>query len=86
MRGGTLFARPSSSRPFPESPEVAEKMAHERWAKRMDDAVASAWLRGLRSQGRPEKGTGAQRLLAKAPRKTQSLGNLDRTIVAGADR
>jgi hypothetical protein len=61
-------------------------MAHERWAKRMDDAVQTAWLRGLRSQGSPERGTGTQRLLGKAPRATQQLGKLDRTAVAGADR
>ena len=61
-------------------------MAHERWAKRMDDAVQTAWLRGLRSTARSEKGTTAQSLLAKAPRAKQSLANLDRTVSAGADR
>ncbi len=60
-------------------------MAHERWAKRMDDAVQTAWLRGLRSQGRPEKGTGAQRLRDKA-RATPPLGKLDRPAVAAAER
>ena len=58
-------------------------MAHERWAKRMDAAVESTWLRGLRSQGHPEKGCATQRF---APRAKQTLGKLDRTIVAGADR
>ncbi len=61
-------------------------MAHDRWAKRMDAAVESTWLRGLRSQGRSEQVSGTQRLLAKAPRKGQPLGKLDRTIVAGAER
>ncbi len=66
-------------------PEVARTMAHERWARRMDDAVQSAWLRGLRSQG-PAKGTGTPRFMGKTPRAKQQLGKLDRTVVAGADR
>ncbi len=61
-------------------------MAHERWAKRMDDAVESTWLRGLRSQGRPETGSASPRFLANSPRGKQTLGKLDRTAVAGADR
>jgi hypothetical protein len=61
-------------------------MAHERWAKRMDDAVQTAWLRGLRSTARTEKGATTQSLLAKAPRAKQSLATLDRTVPAGADR
>lgn len=62
-------------------------MAHERWARRMDDAVQTAWLRGLRSQrAETGTGTGTQRFLAKAPRATQQLSKLDRTAVAGADR
>ncbi|HEV3002575.1 MAG TPA: hypothetical protein VGW75_17690 [Solirubrobacteraceae bacterium] len=61
-------------------------MAHERWVKRMDDAVESSWLRGLRSQGRPASGSAAARLLPKAPRAKKPLRELDRTAVAGADR
>lgn len=61
-------------------------MAHERWAKRMDDAVESAWLRGLRSQGRAARGAAAARLLPKAPRPQTSLRELDRTAPAGAER
>ena len=60
-------------------------MAHERWAKRMDDAVQSAWLRGLRSTS-SEKSVGTQGFRAKTPRTKQSLATLDRTVPAGADR
>jgi hypothetical protein len=47
-------------------------MAYERW-KRMDDAVASTWLRGLRSQGR--------RRLTEKSRATTSLAKLERPVV-----
>ncbi|HEX8085179.1 MAG TPA: hypothetical protein VF529_12885 [Solirubrobacteraceae bacterium] len=57
-------------------------MAYERWSKRMDDAVASTWLRGLRSQSRPQPISSAQRLLKNAPRAHTSLGNLDRQVAA----
>lgn len=57
-------------------------MAHERWVKRMDDAVASSWLRGLRSAARDDQRTSAkQRLMDAAPRATASLGRFDRTPV-----
>ena len=61
-------------------------MAHDRLAKRMDDAVQSAWLRNLRSTGRAQQVARAQRFLATAPRAKQSLGKLDRTVAAGAER
>ena len=57
-------------------------MAYERWAKRMDDAVASTWLRGLRSQGTERL---AQRRLKATPRAKTSLRNLDRPV-ATAER
>jgi hypothetical protein len=60
-------------------------MAYERWAKRMDDAVLSSWLRGLRSEGRAQPGSTAQRLLKPAQRANTSLGKLDRTV-ATAER
>lgn len=57
-------------------------MAHQRWVKRMDDAVASSWLRGLRSAGRDDqRGSATQRLMGTSPRATGSLGRLDRTPV-----
>jgi hypothetical protein len=56
-------------------------MSYERWAKRMDDAVASTWLRGLRSQDRLPP---ARRLTDKA-RATKPLGKLERPI-ATAER
>jgi hypothetical protein len=59
-------------------------MAYERWAKRMDDAVLSSWLRGLRSEGRAQPVATAQRLLKSAPRGGKQLGSLDRTV--GAER
>lgn len=61
-------------------------MAYDRWTKRMDDAVASTWLRGLRSQGRERpassSSSSAQRLLQGAPRGKSSLRSLDRPIAA----
>lgn len=57
-------------------------MAYERWAKRMDDAVASAWLRGLRSPG-SEKA--AQPRVKATPRAKTSLRTLDRPV-ATAER
>ena len=57
-------------------------MAYERLAKRMDDAVASTWLRGLRSQGSERP---VQRLLKSTPRAKTSLRNLDRPV-ATAER
>ncbi|MDQ3741620.1 MAG: hypothetical protein M3389_11835 [Actinomycetota bacterium] len=63
-------------------------MAHERWVKRMDDAVASSWLRGLRTDGRAQTGRGtAKKLRAGAQRAANApLGSLDRTVAANADR
>ena len=60
-------------------------MAYERWTKRMDDAVASTWLRGLRSTGRVQPVSSAQRLLKGAPRAKTSLRNLDHPV-ATAER
>jgi hypothetical protein len=59
-------------------------MTYERWAKRMDDAVESSWLRGLRSQARAQP-TGRHRFVA-TPRPKTPLGKLDRSIAAGVDR
>ncbi|HEX2085791.1 MAG TPA: hypothetical protein VHF89_08920 [Solirubrobacteraceae bacterium] len=42
-------------------------MSYERWAKRMDDAVESSWLRGLRSQGRPPGATPRHRFVPTPP-------------------
>lgn len=61
-------------------------MAYERWAKRMDDAVESSWLRGLRSQASAQQSSAAQRFLGSAPRGKKSLGKLDRTVAAGLER
>ena len=61
-------------------------MSYERWAKRMDDAVESTWLRGLRSQtqvARTSRHVFVPNLAAgksKAPRLS------DRSMVAGAER
>ena len=57
-------------------------MAYERWARRMDDAVASTWLRGLRSQGPVHPVSSAQRLLKNAPRANSSLRKLDHSVAA----
>ncbi len=61
-------------------------MAHERWVKRMDDAVASSWLRGLRTAGRAEQDGKSPRLLSNTPRAKAPLSKLDRSLTAGADR
>ncbi len=61
-------------------------MAYERLVKRMDDAVESSWLRGLRSQSRPTQVSAAQRFIAAPPRRKPSLGKLDRTVAAGTER
>ena len=68
-------------------PEVAIEMSYERWAKRMDDAVESAWLRGLRSQGRQTRATPRHRFVPTPPGAKQPAAGLrDRTIPAGVDR
>ena len=61
-------------------------MAHERWTKRMYDAVESSWLRGLRAQSRAQRGSAAQRILGTAAPRPGSPGKLDRTVAAGAER
>ena len=53
-------------------------MAYERAVKRMDQAVASSWLRGLRSQRQAGDGQPDPRLLAKATR----VAKLDRKVAA----
>ena len=60
-------------------------MSYERWAKRMDDAVESSWLRGLRSQDpRPAP---RHRFVPNPPGAKKPVRSLrDRTIAAGADR
>lgn len=75
-------------RPVPVvPPEVAIAMSYERWAKRMDDAVESAWLRGLRSQGREPRTAPRHRFVPTPPGAKKPAGGLrDRTIPAGADR
>ena len=62
-------------------------MSYERWAKRMDDAVESAWLRGLRSQGRASRTTPRHRFVPTPPgAKQPGVGLRDQTIAASADR
>ena len=56
-----------------------------RWTKRMDEAVASSWLRGLRSHGKVQRTSSAQRLLAGTPRPGAPLRNLDGPV-ATAER
>ena len=61
-------------------------MSYERWAKRMDDAVESTWLRSLRSQGDEPRAKPRHRFVAtpSAP-KNPGRGLRDRTVAAGAD-
>ena len=62
-------------------------MSYERWAKRMDDAVESTWLRSLRSQGDDARATPRHRFVPNpAKSKTQVAGLRDRTLPAGVDR
>jgi hypothetical protein len=62
-------------------------MSYERWAKRMDDAVESSWLRGLRSQAGEPRATPRHRFVPTPAGAKQPVGGLrDRTIAAGADR
>ena len=59
----------------------------QRWAKRMDDAVESMWLRNLRLQARAAgQAATPQRLMAGAPRAKAPLAKLDRSVAAAADR
>ena len=61
-------------------------MSYERWAKRMDDAVESTWLRSLRSAGEPRTKP-RHRFVPTPPGAKQPVTGLrDRTIAAGADR
>ena len=61
-------------------------MAYERWAKRMDDAVLSSWLRGLRSQDRPDTVSAERPFIANRRPKASSLRQLDGRTVASAER
>lgn len=62
-------------------------MSYERWAKRMDDAVETTWLRSLRSQGRDARATPRHRFVPTPPAASKSPGALrDRTLPAGVDR
>ncbi|HEX8119700.1 MAG TPA: hypothetical protein VF549_00410 [Solirubrobacteraceae bacterium] len=61
-------------------------MKYERSTKRMDDAVESSWLRGLRSQARAMQGSSSRNLLGSTPRAKAPAGKLDRSIAAGVDR
>jgi hypothetical protein len=58
-------------------------MSYERLAKRMDDAVESAWLRSLRSQAR-QAGKAPRHLFVPTPAGAKKpVGSLrDRAIVA----
>ena len=62
-------------------------MSYERWAKRMDDAVETAWLRSLRSQGEAPRSKPRHRFVPTAPgAKKPVAGIRDRTLAAGLDR
>jgi hypothetical protein len=62
-------------------------MSYERWAKRMDDAVESTWLRSLRSQDRDPRATPRHRFVPTATSAKKRVAGLgDRTVAAGADR
>ena len=61
-------------------------MSYERWAKRMDAAVESSWLRGLRSQ-RPDESTPRHVFVPNPPGAKQPVTRLrDRTLAASFDR
>ncbi len=63
-------------------------MSYERWAKRMDDAVESSWLRSLRSQARPPGTAPRHRFVPSSPAgaKKPASGLRGRTLPAGLDR
>jgi hypothetical protein len=61
-------------------------MSYERWAKRMDDAVESTWLRSLRSQDGEPRAKPRHRFVPTVPGSKKPAGLRDRTIAAGADR
>ena len=62
-------------------------MSYERWAKRMDDAVESTWLRSLRSQGGEPRAKPRHRFVpTPTGAKPPVRGLRDRTIAAGAER
>lgn len=62
-------------------------MSYERWAKRMDDAVESTWLRSLRSQDQEPRAKPRHRFVGTpSTAKTPVRGLGDRTVAAGADR
>ena len=62
-------------------------MSYERWAKRMDAAVESAWLRSLRTQDREPRRKARHRFVPTPGGAKQPVPGLrDRTIAAGLDR
>ena len=60
-------------------------MSYERWAKRMDDAVESSWLRGLRSSERAPRSAPRHRFVPNPPAGKKSMAGR-RAVPAGADR
>ena len=62
-------------------------MSYERWAKRMDDAVESSWLRSLRSQGDEVRAKPRHRFVPTPSGAKQPVRAIrDRTVPAGLDR
>lgn len=62
-------------------------MSYERWAKRMDDAVESTWLRSLRSPAGEERAKPRHRFVPTPNGAKKPVAGLrDRTVAAGADR
>lgn len=61
-------------------------MSYERWAKRMDEAVESAWLRSLRSQDQRPRRKARHRFVPTPGDAKKPAGMADRTIAAGFDR
>ena len=62
-------------------------MSYERWAKRMDDAVESSWLRSLRSQDDDARARPRHRFVPTPAGAKQPVPALrDRTVPAGLDR
>ena len=60
-------------------------MSYERWTKRMDDAVESSWLRGLRSQTKVARTS--RHLFVPNPAAKPAAPRLrDRPVAAGVDR
>ena len=59
-------------------------MSVERWTKRMDDAVESAWLRSLRSQARVART--ARHVFVPTPSAKQTGPGLGKPTIARAER